>query len=216
MENDPTQTYPSKPSETPSWGLAGEIAKYTAVIAIIAFSIYYLRKKLHDITWEQIWTGIREIPPSQLALAVLFTAVNFVVLTGYDFIAVRYLKKNLSLPKSWSAPLLVTPEQHLWLDDRWYGRTISTLHQLGLQANRCYRPHFDIVCHLLARNVSLGRDRLCLFAGPSSRPISGDAPYFAGALRIYLPLRGFGLSGRDPAGSEAVKDWEPRVFFSAV
>ncbi len=37
MENDPTQTYPSKPSETPSWGLAGEIAKYTAVIAIIAF-----------------------------------------------------------------------------------------------------------------------------------------------------------------------------------
>ncbi len=66
---------------------------------------------------------------------------------------------------------------------------------LGLQANRCYRPHFDIVCHLLARNVSLGRDRLCLFAGPSSRPISGDAPYFAGALRLYLPLRVFAYLG---------------------
>ncbi len=35
----------------------------------------------------------------QLALAAAITAVNFVVLTGYDLIAVRYLKKQLPLSK---------------------------------------------------------------------------------------------------------------------
>ncbi len=98
MENESPQLEPpanGKSSDAPSWGIAGEIGKYTAVIAIFGLSIFFLRKKLKDITWEQMWDGISSIPSDQIALAVLFTAINFVVLTGYDLIAVRYLKKDL-------------------------------------------------------------------------------------------------------------------------
>jgi uncharacterized membrane protein YbhN (UPF0104 family) len=74
----------------------GEAAKYSAALAIIFFAFYFLRKKLGDVTWEQISTGIQSISTSQLLLALLLTIFNFIVLTGYDWIAIRYLKKDLS------------------------------------------------------------------------------------------------------------------------
>ncbi len=86
-------------SERPSWGAAGEIAKYTAVLALMVISVVLVRKKLQHITWQQVWDGVQTIPRHQIALAVIFTAINFVVLTGYDLIAVRYLKKQLPLRK---------------------------------------------------------------------------------------------------------------------
>ncbi len=48
---------------------------------------------------QQVMDGIATIPLHQILLAILITAVNFVVLTGYDLIAVRYLKKQLPLRK---------------------------------------------------------------------------------------------------------------------
>ncbi|MCC6508735.1 MAG: UPF0104 family protein [Pirellulaceae bacterium] len=86
-------------SESPSWGVAGEIAKYTAVLALMAFSVILVRKKLQHITWQEVLDGIATIPTHQIVLAVVFTAINFVVLTGYDLIAVRYLKKQLPIRK---------------------------------------------------------------------------------------------------------------------
>ena len=90
---------PTARSESPNWGPVGEIAKYTAVLAFMVISVILVRKKLSDITWEQVWEGIISIPTHQIALAVIFTAINFVVLTGYDLIAVRYLKKELPIRK---------------------------------------------------------------------------------------------------------------------
>lgn len=100
MDNDSNipDTPPVK-SESPSWGPIGEIAKYTAVLALMVVSIYLVRKKLSGLTWEEVWGGIVTIPKEQIALAIVFTAINFVVLTGYDLIAVRYLKKQLPLRK---------------------------------------------------------------------------------------------------------------------
>lgn len=90
---------PPARNESPSWGPAGEIAKYTAVLALMTISVILVRKKLQDITWAEVMDGIASIPPFQIGLAVLFTAINFVVLTGYDLIAVRYLKKQLPIRK---------------------------------------------------------------------------------------------------------------------
>lgn len=98
MDIDSNQSdVPIAKNESPSWGPAGEIAKYTAVLALMIISVMLVRKKLADITWDQVWDGIISIPSHQILLAVFFTAINFVVLTGYDLIAVRYLKKQLPL-----------------------------------------------------------------------------------------------------------------------
>lgn len=82
-----------------AWRLPLEIAKYTTVFGIIAFCLWIVRAKLKHITWSQIVESVENIPPSQILLAIMITALNFVVLTGYDWIAVTYLKKKLSISK---------------------------------------------------------------------------------------------------------------------
>jgi uncharacterized membrane protein YbhN (UPF0104 family) len=83
----------------PNWGFVGELAKYSGMLAIIILAIVVLRRKLAHITLVDIWDGLQTIPPHQILLAVLVTCINFVVLTGYDLIAVRYLRKDLPISK---------------------------------------------------------------------------------------------------------------------
>ncbi|MDZ4852093.1 MAG: YbhN family protein [Pirellulaceae bacterium] len=83
----------------PNWGMAGEVAKYTAVIAIVIFCVNIVRKKLAIFTWSQVWEGLATVPPHQIILALAITAANFFILTGYDWIAIHYLKKSLPLRK---------------------------------------------------------------------------------------------------------------------
>lgn len=93
QENEPS------PTPQPNWGIAGEIAKYSGMVAIFIFAIIILRKKLGEISLAKVLEGLHTIPPHQIGLALLITGINFVVLTGYDLIAVRFLKKDLPLVK---------------------------------------------------------------------------------------------------------------------
>ena len=77
----------------------GDWLKYTAMIVVVVIAFFILKKKLKGIGWHDFWTGLKNIESAKIALAVLLTAVNFVVLTGYDWIAVRYLKKDLPVSK---------------------------------------------------------------------------------------------------------------------
>lgn len=86
-------------AKKPSWGWSGEFAKWTAVILIFLFCTNMLRKKLSGISLADVWNGVANTPIQQLALAVIVTAINFVVLTGYDWIAIEYLKKKLPIRK---------------------------------------------------------------------------------------------------------------------
>jgi uncharacterized membrane protein YbhN (UPF0104 family) len=76
-----------------------EIAKYSAAIVVMIVASYLLKAKLAKLDWAKFQDGLTEIPPFWLAVAVVLVAVNYLILTGYDLIAVRYLKKNLSLGK---------------------------------------------------------------------------------------------------------------------
>lgn len=87
------------PAKQPGWGPIGDFAKYTAVLAIVFCCLNVLRKKLAHFTWQDIWEGMMTVPSHQIFLAVIITCINFVVLTGYDWIAVAYLKKTVPLRK---------------------------------------------------------------------------------------------------------------------
>lgn len=82
-----------------SWGIAGDVVKFSGAVAIVFFCMNIVRKKLAHFTWSEVWEGLTTVPTHQIVFAVLITAVNFVVLTGYDWIAVSYLKKSLPLRK---------------------------------------------------------------------------------------------------------------------
>lgn len=75
----------------------GETLKYTALIAIVVIAFMLLREKLKDIPLEHFWEGLNSVPRYKVALAIGLTCINYFVLTGYDWIAVRCLKKDLPL-----------------------------------------------------------------------------------------------------------------------
>jgi len=92
---------PKNPSGTPAegWKPLREGGKYSATIAIMVVAFYLLKKKLSELNWEKFWEGLHNISYGHIALALGLVIVNYLILTGYDWIAVRYLKKPLPLRK---------------------------------------------------------------------------------------------------------------------
>ena len=88
-------------SDSPIVKRAGDLAKYTVLLVVILATIYFLRKKLKElgITWSAVLDAMGNVSTGSIVIAVLITLANFVLLTGYDLIAVRYLKKELSIKK---------------------------------------------------------------------------------------------------------------------
>jgi uncharacterized membrane protein YbhN (UPF0104 family) len=82
-------------------GRIGESAKITAIIAIMCVAFWIVRNKLvkAEVTWEKVQGGISNVPYWQIGLALGLTALNYLILTGYDWIAVRHLKKELPIAK---------------------------------------------------------------------------------------------------------------------
>lgn len=65
----------------------------------MAVAFYLLKKKLDKLDWEKFWDGLHNISYGHIALALGLVVLNYLILTGYDLIAVRYLKKSLPLRK---------------------------------------------------------------------------------------------------------------------
>lgn len=82
-------------------GRLGESAKITAIIAIMLVAFWLVKGKLQSakVTFENVQEGISNVPYWQIGLALALTALNYLILTGYDWIAVRHLKKSLSISK---------------------------------------------------------------------------------------------------------------------
>jgi phosphatidylglycerol lysyltransferase len=68
----------------------------TVGLVLFALALLVLRRELHAATWHGLSRDVLQTPPSQLALAVVLTAINYAVLTGYDFLAFAYIRKRLS------------------------------------------------------------------------------------------------------------------------
>ncbi len=65
----------------------------TLLMFVLAVSAMY--HMLRDISPAQLLEGMRAIPGSSLALSVLFMALSFLFMVGYDASALFYLKKRL-------------------------------------------------------------------------------------------------------------------------
>jgi len=80
-------------------GRLGESGKITAVIMIMAFAFWFVSKKLKGVTWQEVQQGFEGLPTSHIVGALLLTVCNYIILTGYDWIAIRHLKKKLPISK---------------------------------------------------------------------------------------------------------------------
>jgi phosphatidylglycerol lysyltransferase len=70
---------------------------FPAVIGLVLFvvALEVLRTELRTVTWHELTRDIVSTPVRYLGLALLFTVLNYAVLTGYDFLALAYIGKRL-------------------------------------------------------------------------------------------------------------------------
>jgi phosphatidylglycerol lysyltransferase len=106
-EPDPNSQSPYTPTVVPGDGnLAGPILgrfgdafKFTAVLVVMVVAIWFVSKKLKGVTWEEVRLGFDNLPTIHILGALLLTAINYLILTGYDWIAIRFMRKRLSFPR---------------------------------------------------------------------------------------------------------------------
>ena len=64
-------------------------------LLVFAIALRVLRTELHGVSWHHLSADVAQVHPSRLALALILTALNYAVLTGYDFLAFAYIGKRL-------------------------------------------------------------------------------------------------------------------------
>lgn len=62
-----------------------------AGLLVLGLALFALQKIAHEVTLAQVIAAIHATPSSTLALSALFAAVSYVLLTGYDWLAIRHL-----------------------------------------------------------------------------------------------------------------------------
>lgn len=72
---------------------------HVLVCAIFILAIYLLYHKLKSYSIAQISASIQQISPTSIALSVFLTIISYIILVGYDWLALKAIHKDLPLPK---------------------------------------------------------------------------------------------------------------------
>ena len=67
-------------------------------LSLFAFALWTLHHILAEYRYHDVVAAIHTVTGWQITLAVLLTLLSYLVLTGYDLLALRYLKQSLSWP----------------------------------------------------------------------------------------------------------------------
>jgi len=95
-----TSSPPTAPGAARS--LAGRLlgaAGSLAVLLVFITAIYVLHRELRSYKLSDIEQSMSQLGWGQLAAAALLTASSYLLLTGYDWLALRYLGRSLAYPR---------------------------------------------------------------------------------------------------------------------
>jgi phosphatidylglycerol lysyltransferase len=65
-------------------------------LVLFAIALFVLRKELADIGYRDLSVALAALPAMSIVLAIVLTAVNYLILTGYDHLALVYVGKRLA------------------------------------------------------------------------------------------------------------------------
>jgi len=65
-------------------------------VAVFSVTLWVLQRELREFRYHDIVRQLHNLPRGRVFLALLFTALNYWVLTGYDALALHYLKRPLA------------------------------------------------------------------------------------------------------------------------
>jgi phosphatidylglycerol lysyltransferase len=75
-------------------------------LALFAAALAVLRRELAAVSWHELSQDVLAIPLAALVCAAGMTAINYLVLTGYDLLAFEYVGKRLPLRRIVAASLV--------------------------------------------------------------------------------------------------------------
>lgn len=67
------------------------------VLAVFLVALGLLHRELHAYRWQDIREALTQIPATRLGWSLLLAAVNYLVLIGYEYLAVRAVRRPLSI-----------------------------------------------------------------------------------------------------------------------
>lgn len=70
-----------------------------AVILIFGLAVYLLHNKLQAYSFREIKNAVHAIPLKALVASLCFMVINFIVLMGYDWLALKAIKKQLKVTR---------------------------------------------------------------------------------------------------------------------
>jgi len=79
--------------------LALNIVRPLVILLILAGASWLLYEELQDLRFQDLVDDLQATRASQIAIAIGLTALNYVFLLGYDWLAIRYIGHPLSLGK---------------------------------------------------------------------------------------------------------------------
>lgn len=80
-----------------SGGVAGALRRVAPLVgaALFLVALLVLRRELHHVRYHDLTAAIAALPTGRIVLAALLTAANYVVLTGYDQLALVWIGRRL-------------------------------------------------------------------------------------------------------------------------
>ncbi|HTX04963.1 MAG TPA: bifunctional lysylphosphatidylglycerol flippase/synthetase MprF [Steroidobacteraceae bacterium] len=85
---------PASADERKSWGLLGWIGPLAALL-VFGLVAYVLHREIARLHFSRVFAHLQAIPRAHVLAALGFTAISYWVLSGYDVLALRYLRKRL-------------------------------------------------------------------------------------------------------------------------
>src|SRR4051794_6667780 len=65
-------------------------------LLLFAAALWVLNREIRHLSLHELSLAIRSLPPRAVALAALFTVLNYVILTGYDQLAFLYIHRAIA------------------------------------------------------------------------------------------------------------------------
>lgn len=72
-----------------------------SLLALLLFglALLVLRRELHSVSYHELTAEVLARPASTILLALLLVAINYLVLAGYDLLALRYVGRSLPVAR---------------------------------------------------------------------------------------------------------------------
>lgn len=78
------------------WWSTGHLVATIIASIVFAGSLFIIARELRGFEYAEVWEYLQELPFSYVLVAVGLTCLTFIVLTGYDALALQYVGVDLS------------------------------------------------------------------------------------------------------------------------